>query len=131
MPFPIEPFRNLSENIIGMPETCEIIRRVRDYDQRGSYTEHDQTVATTKGRVSPLSADELERYGQLLEGATAKITMPFGVDVDSTRDRIRVPTRTYTDDNDQEQVEVWDVTGVPPRSEAFQADTQVFVRRFS
>ena len=131
MPFPIDPFRNLSENIIGMPETCEIVRETKVWDERGSYTLVDEVVAEVRGRLMGLSASEVARYGQLVEGATAKISFPFGTDIDS-EDRIRITTRTFVNRNSgQEEVEEWDITGIPEGSDAFAADVTVMVRRDS
>jgi len=129
--FPIEPFRNLSENIIGMPETVEIVREVRVYDDRGSWTDVPQVAETTKGRLESLSASEVTRYGQFVEGAEAKITLPFGTDVDS-EDKLRITTRTHTNrETEAVEVEEWDITGIPAGSDAYAADVQCMVRRSS
>lgn len=131
MPFPIRPFRNLTENIIGMPEEVQVLRTERDYDERGSWTTQEVVAETTKGRLESLSADEVESYGQFVEGATAKIVLPFGTDVDS-EDRLKVLTRKHLDrERDIEKTEEWDITGIPQGSDAFSADVQCMVRRRS
>lgn len=117
---PIDVFQDLSENIIGMPEVVEIVRRERVRVGPGEYELVWTVALETKGRLSALTASESARYGQFVQGAEASLAMPKGTLVEP-EDRIRISTRGG---------EEWEITGIPPRSEALAADRKVFVRRF-
>lgn len=128
--FPIERLRKVSENVIGMPDTCEILGEEPVPDERGSWTTSEVVLDSSPCRISPLSESEVAQYGQLVERAMAKITMPFGKRLDA-ENRIRVTTRTYENEQGETVPEVWEVIGVPARSAALSAHAQALVRRHS
>ena len=121
MPLPVEPLRNLSDSIIGLPDQCQIVRRVQVDDNLGSWYWGEEVVATEPCRLSSVSATEQRLHGQYVEQASAKIVMRHTAIVDA-EDRIRITTRDG---------ETWEVTGVPPKSESMKTSTKAFVRRES
>jgi hypothetical protein len=77
VPFPIQPLRNLSENIVGMPETIEVSRFIETTDEFGRPIQTWSTVHTTKGRYRTAGATELELAGRLDVDVTGVITLPL------------------------------------------------------
>lgn len=94
MPLPIHPLRNLSRNIIGMPDVCEIRRFSWTEDEEGRPEQDWVTVETTVCRRSSLGGTETAVAGRLAPESNVRVVMPFGTDV-RTEDRIAVGDRTY------------------------------------
>lgn len=94
MPLPIQPLRNLSRNLIGMPDVCEIQRFTWTEDTQGRPVQDWVTVETTVCRRSSLGGTETAVAGRLAPESNVRVVMPFGTNV-RTQDRIKVGTRTY------------------------------------
>lgn len=94
MPLPVAPLRNLSENIIGMPDVCEIQRYTWTEDSEGRPVQDWVTVQTTKCRRSSLGGNEIAVAGRLAPESNLRVVMPVGTDV-TTTDRLKVGERFY------------------------------------
>ena len=117
MPFPIGAFRNLSQNVFGMPDQTEIIRDVETEDEPGYPRNTPQVIATTKSRGEALSAEERIVANQAGYHASAKRFLPFGTDLRPS-DRLRIAG------------EVYDVVRVNSEtSDAFKAHVECVVSR--
>ncbi len=116
MPFPIEAFRNLSENVFGMPESIEVLRATRAPDNEGGFTNTLAVVATVPGRFCTASARDIELGSSMQAAVEGVITVPHDADVRST-DRLRRAGQTYA------------VAGVLTQTADFAAHLEVLVRR--
>jgi len=78
-----------------MSETVYIQRLTRTSDGAGGWTEAWQTVATTKGRLTPgRSADEVERGGMVAAYGEFVVTLPHDTELRQD-DRLQVNSTQY------------------------------------
>lgn len=118
MPFPIEALRNLSQNIIGMPETVEVIRTTRVSDGEGGWTTEPAVVATYPARYKTAGARELQIASYLANSVDGAITVPYDSDVRESDTLRRV-----------EEDITYNVSGIMSATTELSADLGVLVRR--
>lgn len=109
----------MSENIIGMPETIEVLRGTeRVPDGEGGFTITPAAVATYPGRYKTAGARELEIASHLSNSVDGVITVPYDSEILETDTLRRV------------EIDVtYNVSGIMSATTELSADLQVMVRR--
>jgi head-tail adaptor len=94
VPFPIQPLRAMSEQIVGMRDTAEIQRYIWVTDEEGREVQTWSTIATAKCRLTPLGGTEIQVAGRLAPDANLQAFFPVGTEI-TTEDRLKVGDTYY------------------------------------